>query len=97
MGQEWWRVLQKLGKHTLDNAAAMGSFWLSGLLAHRIITDPVVLGVVDNIEAIVLTVLLVIFGLQVIYDVLPEKIRILILDFLQGKLRDLFSAKFVFA
>lgn len=85
MAASWHDVLRKIGIHTLCNAAAMGSFVILVLLSKWGIQDVTLRAILDDIEGIVLIVLVVVFALQVIYDVLPEKIR------------DFIASKFVFA
>jgi hypothetical protein len=76
MEQDWWYVLRKVALHTLNNGAAIFSFMLLSYLMRRGISDCVLLAILDKIEGIVLIVLVLIFAGQVIYDVLPEKIRV---------------------
>ena len=80
-----WYILRKVCLHTLNDGAAIVSFIILLWLTKRGIPEGRLATILDDIEGVVLIVLVLIFALQVIYDVLPEKIR------------DLFKSKFVFA
>ena len=85
MAAQDWHVLRKVGLHTLNNFAAILSFVGLTYFTKRFITEGWVPGILDDIEKVVLVVLVLIFACQVIYDVVPEKIRAF------------FTSKFVFA
>ncbi len=85
MAQDWWYVLRRIGLHTLNNGAAILSFVLLSFLTRWGIQDAVLRSILAYIEGVVLIVLVLLFASQVIYDVLPEKIR------------DLFTSKVVLA
>lgn len=82
---EDWNVLRKVGLHTLNCGAAMVSFILLTWLTRWGIQDSMLRSILDGIEGVVLIVLVLVFANQVIYDLLPERIRVLI------------TSKFVFA
>jgi hypothetical protein len=75
MAQDWWYVLRKVGLHTLNNGSAILSFVGLTRLSKWGISDCRLLSILDDIEGVVLIVLVLIFACQVIYDVLPERIR----------------------
>jgi hypothetical protein len=84
MAQDW-RVLQKIGMHTLSNGSAILSFVFLTYLTKHFIPEGALRSILDFIEGVVLIVLVSIFALNLIYDVLPEKFR------------DAVSNRFVFA
>jgi hypothetical protein len=85
MAAQDWHVLRKVALHTLNNGVAILSFVLLAYLTKSGIQDQTLSLILERIEGVVLIVLVLIFGCQLVYDVLPEKIR------------GLFAAKFVFA
>lgn len=85
MAVQDWYVLRKVALHTLNNGVAILSFILLTFLTRRGLSEGLLRAILDDIEGVVLIVLVLIFACQVIYDVLPEKIR------------GLFTSKFVFA
>lgn len=94
--QDWWHVLRKIGLHTLNNGAAILSFILLAWLTRWGIPDGLLGTILDRIGGVVLIVLVLVFACQVIYDVLPESVRNVLIALLE-KSRGLFTYKFVFA
>jgi hypothetical protein len=70
-----WRVLRAIGMHTLNNGSAILSFVFLSFLTRRGIPQGVLRVILDDIEGVVLIVLVLIFAYNVIYDLLPERLR----------------------
>jgi hypothetical protein len=83
--QVWWYILRKVGLHTLNDGAAIGSFVLLSYIIRLWLPEGRLRTILDDIEGVVLIVMFLIFACQVIYDVLP------------GKIRGFVTSKFVFA
>ena len=61
--------------HTLNSAAAILSFVLLSWLSQRGIHVERLLRILEPIEGTVLIVMLLVFATNVIYDLLPERVR----------------------
>ncbi|PYU27284.1 MAG: hypothetical protein DMG32_07800 [Acidobacteria bacterium] len=80
-----WRVLRAIGMHTLNSTAAILSFVVLSWLTERGVHTILLLRILEFIEGTVLIVVLLVFAINVIYDLLPEQ------------LRNVITSRFVFA
>jgi hypothetical protein len=78
---DWdWVVLRKVVQHTLNTGAAILSFVILSYLTDHGVAGSVLRLILTRIEGGVLVVLVLILGCQLIYDVLPEKMREIVLS-----------------
>ena len=85
MAAQDWDVLTRIGMHTLVNGAAILSWVVLNALITQFVDDDILRVIIKLIEGGVLVVLVLVFARNLIYDVVPEKIR------------EIIASKFVFA